>query len=128
MTDSTTFVKTQGEHGARLDQLEKDKTAIFDIHNKLVAPAIADIKVISQNVKDTSEILASLKKDVKEYREEQIRCQAARDEAARAESKGMNTTQKVGVWVGIITGICTFLAGVGVGVYKLLKMFLTVGS
>jgi len=127
--------ETIGEHGARLDQLEKDKTAIFDLHNEVVVPALADIKVISKNVKDTSEIIANMKKDFKGLSDTQIQCAASREAEARVraevsakedkqETKGMNLTTKVGVWVGICTGILTFLGGAAIGVYQLLKMLL----
>jgi len=127
--------ETIGEHGARLDQLEKDKTAIFDLHNEVVVPALADIKVISKNVKDTSEIIANMKKDFKGLSDTQIQCAASREAEARVraevsakedkqETKGMNLTTKVGVWVGICTGILTFLGGVLIGGYQLLKMLL----
>ena len=128
MTDLSDILKTQGEHGADIQQLKLDKKALFDIHNGIVAPAITQLEVLSSNNQTTTALLKEVSDQVKGISDKQLACEVSRKTADQIDTSHMSKLQKVSVWTVIIGFVFSAVSGAMVFLYQAAKYMIKAQS
>ena len=111
---SASVLQTQGNHSARIKNLEDHKKEAVD-------PAITQLHLLTENNRTTTELLKEISDDLKKMREKQITCIAERAQAAKLDTSGLNKLQKVGVWTVILAFIGSVFSGAAVALYKVMQ-------
>ena len=119
MSGLSDIIKTQGEHGAEINQLKLDKKALFDLHNTVTVPAVAQLQTLSVNNRETTQLLKDISKEVKG-----ISDKAARNAAASIDTTNMSKLQKVSVWTVILGFVGTVLLGAAGFAYKAVQFMI----
>jgi oligoribonuclease NrnB/cAMP/cGMP phosphodiesterase (DHH superfamily) len=112
------ILKEQGAHEARLKQLEKDKTLLFEMHNTIVVPAVSELRVLSQNNRTTTELLKEVSSEVRTIHDKHVTCEAERQTLKSIDVSNMSRVQKVSVWTVILGFMGSVLTGSVVLGYK----------